>query len=140
MPANVLSLTERMRRIRKKDTGPELIVRRLVHAMGYRYRLHRHDLPGSPDLVFGARCKAIFVHGCFWHQHNCKLGRKKPSINTSYWHPKLARNVERDRQNLERLNAIGWDTLVIWECETRSPDGLADRVAAFLGPVRWSRT
>jgi DNA mismatch endonuclease (patch repair protein) len=121
-----------MRRIRKTDTRPELAVRRLVHAMGYRYRLHRRDLPGTPDLVFPSRKKVILIHGCFWHQHDCPLGRKKPSANPDYWHPKLARNVARDRRSRERLGALGWDVLVIWECETRDPALLAERLRAYL--------
>src|SRR5690348_17020639 len=96
-------LSGRMRRIRKKDTKPELAVRRMAHAMGYRYRLHRRHLPGTPDLVFPARSKVIFVHGCFWHQHDCRLGNKKPSANIGYWHPKLSRNVQRDAENRSRL-------------------------------------
>lgn len=123
-----------MRRIRKTDTKPEMVVRRLVHCMGYRYRLHRRDLPGTPDLVFPARRKVIFVHGCFWHQHDCTLGRKKPSANPDYWHPKLARNVERDGENRRRLTALGWDVLVIWECETRASSGLPAVISRFLGP------
>ena len=98
-----LSLTERMQRIRKINTGPEMIVRRLVHAMGYRYRLHRSDLPGTPDLVFPSRKKVILVHGCFWHQHTCPRGDRQPSSNRAYWLPKLRRNVERDKANIRAL-------------------------------------
>ena len=121
-----------MRRIRKVDTKPELLVRSLVHGMGYRYRLHRRDLPGTPDLVFPARRKVIFVNGCFWHQHDCPLGRKKPSANSDYWHPKLARNVERDKQNRERLRTLGWEVMVIWECETKEGAELVGRIGSFL--------
>lgn len=127
-------LSARMRRIRKTDTKPEWVVRRLVHGMGYRYRLHRRDLPGTPDLVFPARRKVIFVHGCFWHQHDCKLGSKQPSANPDYWHPKLSRNVERDAESRRRLAALGWDVLVIWECETRAPSHLPSVISRFLGP------
>lgn len=126
-----------MRRIRKTDTKPELEVRRLTHDLGYRYRVHGGKLPGTPDLVFPARRKVIFVHGCFWHQHDCRLGRKKPSTNVGYWHPKLARNVERDRDSIERLREMGWKALVIWECEATGDAELAGRIAAFLGPRRW---
>ena len=126
------SLSAHMRRIRKTDTKPELAVRRLTHGMGYRYRLHRQDLPGTPDLVFPSRKKVILVHGCFWHQHDCRLGRKKPSANPDYWHPKLARTVARDGRNRERLCALGWDVLVIWECETKVLTLLADRIRAYL--------
>lgn len=121
-----------MRRIRKTDTKPELVVRRLTHSIGYRYRLHRRDLPGTPDLVFPSRRKVIFVHGCFWHQHDCKLGRKKPSTNTEYWHPKLARNVARDKESRRRLSELGWGVLVIWECETQAPSQLTARIQEFL--------
>ena len=127
-------LSARMRRIRKTDTKPEMVVRRLVHGLGYRYRLHRRDLPGTPDLVFPARRKVIFVHGCFWHQHDCKLGSKKPAANPDYWHPKLARNVERDAENRRRLIELGWDLLVIWECETRASSDLPAAISRFLGP------
>lgn len=121
-----------MRRIRKKDTKPELVVRRIAHRMGYRFRLHRSNLPGTPDLVFPRLKKLVFVHGCFWHQHGCRLGAKQPSSNQDYWLPKLIRNVERDRRATARLTQAGWDVLVIWECETRVPDGLSARLARFL--------
>jgi DNA mismatch endonuclease, patch repair protein len=129
------ALSAHMRRIRKTDTRPELAVRRLAHGMGYRYRLHRRDLPGTPDLVFPSRKKVILVHGCFWHQHGCALGHKKPSANPDYWHPKLARNVARDAQNRERLRALGWDVLVIWECEAKDSTRLAERIRAYLEAV-----
>ncbi len=122
-----------MRRIRKKNTKPEMAVRRLAHRMGYRYRLHRRDLPGTPDIVFPRLRKAIFVHGCFWHQHACPLGAKKPSANPDYWLPKLARNVERDAEARAKLAAMGWEVLVIWECETRAPARLPPLLKSFLG-------
>ena len=127
-------VSARMRRIRKTDTKPELIVRRLAHRLGYRYRLHRRDLPGTPDLVFPRLRKVIFVHGCFWHQHDCPLGRKQPSTNPDYWLPKLARNVERDRSARTLLQDDGWSVLVIWECETRTSQRLADMLTQFLRP------
>jgi DNA mismatch endonuclease (patch repair protein) len=127
-------LSERMRRIRKADTKPEMVVRRIAHSLGFRYRLHRRDLPGTPDLVFPTLRKIIFVHGCFWHQHECRLGAKQPSANPNYWLPKLARNAERDRQNRTSLVALGWDVLVIWECETRSPACLPALIERFLRP------
>ena len=121
-----------MRAIRSKGTKPEMVVRRLVHALGYRYRLHRKDLPGKPDLAFIARRKAIFVHGCFWHQHSgCREGRP-PSSNTSYWQPKLARNVERDEDNAVKLHGSGWQTMTVWECETADVPALSHRLQAFL--------
>ena len=123
-----------MAAIRSKDMKPELIVRRLVHAMGYRYRLHRKGLPGKPDLAFGPKRKVIFVHGCFWHQHDkadCLDGRL-PKSNTGYWGPKLQRNAERDQRNLAELSKLGWDALVIWECETKDSDALRRRLRKFL--------
>ena len=123
-----------MRAIRSKGMKPELAVRRLVYSMGYRYRLHRHDLPGRPDMVFSGRHKVIFVHGCFWHQHpavDCKLAHR-PKSNLKYWGPKLQRNQERDAAHRARLAELGWDVLVIWECEVKTADGLADRILSFL--------
>ena len=125
-------LSARMSRIRKTDTKPEMVVRRLAHGMGYRYRLHRRDLPGTPDLVFSQLRKIIFVHGCFWHQHDCHIGRKKPSTNPDYWLPKLARNVERDRVVRTRLQEEGWRILVIWECEIQASANLKEVVRTFL--------
>ena len=124
-----------MSKIRSGDTKPEMLVRRLLHRAGYRYRLHRMDLPGKPDLVFGPRRKVIFIHGCFWHQHDCLDGRK-PQSNTGYWHAKLERNVKRDRQNVEQLIQSGWDVLTLWECEMKSADALLGRLREFLGEPR----
>jgi DNA mismatch endonuclease (patch repair protein) len=122
-----------MRSIRKTDTRPELAVRRLAHAIGYRFRLHRRDLPGSPDLVFSGRRKVIFVHGCFWHQHEgCRLARQ-PKSRPDYWPKKLARNVGRDTEVQGRLVDQGWEVMVVWECETRELDTLRDRLTNFLG-------
>lgn len=122
-----------MRAIRSKDTGPELRVRRLAHRLGYRYRLHRADLPGKPDLVFPGRRKVIFVHGCFWHCHpGCRYARK-PKTRLDYWLPKLERNVQRDKDCLEKVTVAGWQTLVIWECETGNEEHLTERLIAFLG-------
>jgi len=130
------SRSERMSRIRSKDSKPELIVRRLVHAMGFRYRLHRKDVPGKPDLVFGSRKKVIFVHGCFWHRHDdssCKLARL-PKSRLDFWLPKLERNAERDAENNARLEALGWDEMVVWECEVRKSNlpQLGDRIRKYL--------
>lgn len=133
------ALSARMRRIRKTDTVPEMVVRRLTHGLGFRYRLHRRDLPGTPDLVFPCRRKVIFVHGCFWHQHDCRLGRKQPSTNQDYWLPKLRRNVERDAIASAKLREAGWQVLVIWECWTRKPEGLADMIREFLESDESSR-
>jgi DNA mismatch endonuclease (patch repair protein) len=123
--------SENMRRIRSKGMRPELAVRSLVHRMGYRYRLHRKDLPGKPDMVFASRRKVIFVHGCFWHSHGCKLSHA-PKSNLTYWKPKLERNRQRDKKVLAAIKAMGWDALVTWECETRDDIFLAERIRAFL--------
>lgn len=125
--------SENMRRIRSVGMKPEMLVRRLVHLLGYRFRLHRKELPGKPDLVFAGRHKVIFVHGCFWHQHQgCRAGRL-PKSNRGYWRPKLARNVERDAEVVRALKSDGWKVRVIWECETKDEIKLRRRVRAFLG-------
>ena len=124
--------SENMRRIRSRDMKPEMAVRRLAHGMGYRYRLHRRDLPGKPDLVFGPRRAVIFVHGCFWHQHDCRHAHS-PKSNSGYWGGKLRRNVERDAEVRARLESDGWRVLVIWECETRDAEALRATLADFLG-------
>lgn len=113
---------------------PELLVRRLVHGLGYRYRLHAKDLPGKPDLVFRSKRKIIFVHGCFWHAHDregCLDGRR-PKSNVSYWNPKLTRNKERDAEHVASLKAEGWKVLIIWECETELEGLLKRRLRQFL--------
>lgn len=125
-----LSRSEIMARIRGKNTSPEMAVRKLVFRMGYRYRLHRRDLPGTPDLVFISLKKIIFTHGCFWHQHGCHLTRS-PHSNLKYWVPKLKRNVARDRNAIRELRGLGWRVLVIWECQTKSPS-LQARLKRFL--------
>ena len=121
-----------MRAVKGKDTGLEMRVRRLVHSIGYRYRLHRKDLPGKPDLVFPARRKVIFVNGCFWHQHDCPRGSRTPKANRDYWSRKLERNKNRDRANLARLREDGWDALVVWECEAKDTDLVAAKIRTFL--------
>jgi DNA mismatch endonuclease (patch repair protein) len=123
-----------MRAVKSGDTTPELVVRRLVHALGYRYRLHRRDLPGRPDLVLPRLGKVIQVHGCFWHRHACDAGQSTPASRQEYWDAKFARNVERDRSNLRKLRRLGWSVLVIWECQTRLPKRatLARRITRFL--------
>ncbi|WP_417478172.1 very short patch repair endonuclease [Maricaulis sp.] len=123
-----------MAAIRSKDMKPEMQVRSLVRRMGYRYRLHRKDLPGKPDLVFGPHRKVIFVHGCYWHQHSdpaCLDGRL-PKSNQAYWLPKLEKNIARDEAAIQHLEADGWAVLVIWECETKD-EALAGRLRDFLG-------
>lgn len=124
----------RMRAIRKEDTKPEIVVRRIAHRLGLRFRLYRRDLPGSPDLVFPRHRKIVLVHGCFWHQHEgCRLARQ-PLTNRNYWLPKLARNVERDRQVQAQLSNLGWRSIVIWECETRCDETVGERIVTFLRP------
>lgn len=124
-----------MSRIKSKGMKPELLVRRLVHRLGYRFRLHRADLPGQPDIVFGPRRKVIFVHGCFWHQHpdpGCRAAHT-PRSNTEYWGPKLARNVSRDAATQEKLAAAGWDVLILWECQLKEEPRLVEQLRRFLG-------
>lgn len=121
-----------MRRIRKTDTKPEVRVRKTAHALGYRFRLHRRGLPGTPDLVFPRLRRAILVHGCFWHQHEgCRLARM-PKSRLDYWKPKLERNRMRDEEARAALDAAGWRVLVIWECETTDLDALRERIGRFL--------
>ena len=124
--------SERMGRVRGKDTALELKVRRLAHGLGYRYRKHRRDLSGCPDMAFVGRRKAVFVHGCFWHRHDCPMGRRLPKSRLDFWVPKLEKNRERDARNLKELQDTGWSTLVIWECETRDISVLAGRLKGFL--------
>lgn len=121
-----------MRAIQSKGMRPELALRSLVHKLGYRFRLHRSDLPGKPDLVFPSRRKVIFVHGCFWHSHKCKIAHV-PKSNQGYWGPKLQRNKARDGKNVAALKAAGWKVLVIWECKTHSERGIVGQVSRFLG-------
>ena len=121
-----------MKAIRKKDTKPELLVRRTVHRLGYRFRLHQSSLPGQPDLVLPSRHKVILVNGCFWHLHSCPSGTL-PRSNSSYWWPKLKGNSTRDRKNIRLLKKSGWDVMVIWECETKDETELTKRIQKFLG-------
>ena len=121
-----------MQAVKSQHTGPELIVRRLLYSMGYRYRLHPKDLPGRPDIAFASRRKAIFVHGCFWHGHDCRKGRL-PKSRLEYWQPKLDKNRERDRTKAEKLQSLGWTVLVIWQCETHDREALAMRLQDFVG-------
>ncbi|WP_245435514.1 very short patch repair endonuclease [Microvirga calopogonii] len=129
--------SRQMSLVRNRDTKPEMVVRRLVHSMGFRYRLHRRDLPGKPDLVFPGRRKVIFVHGCFWHRHpdpTCWRARL-PKSRPEFWIPKLEGNAARDERDIAALEADGWQVLVIWECQTtpRQRDDLRRRIAEFLG-------
>lgn len=126
----------RMALVRAKDTKPELVVRRLAHGLGYRYRLHRRDLPGTPDLVFPGRGKIILVHGCFWHRHmGCTLARL-PKSRMDFWLPKLTANAERDARNLRALRRLGWSVMTIWECQARDTARLASRIRRHLDAER----
>lgn len=128
-----MTRSENMKRIRGKDTKPELIVRKILREMGFPgYRLHRSDLPGKPDIAYVGRRKAIFIHGCFWHGHSCKIGRREPKSNRDYWLPKISRNRQRDGQHLTELTALGWTVFTIWECELRDISDLPLRLKAFL--------
>ena len=123
-----------MSRIRGKDTKPEMVVRRLAHSLGFRYRLHTHTLPGTPDLVFAGKKKVVFVHGCFWHRHKCRYGRPVPATRASFWKEKLLQNVTRDKKARVNLRRLGWKALVIWQCQTRQTDRLRSRLLHFLSP------
>ena len=116
-----------MQAVRTHSTGPEIVVRRLLHAMGYRFRLHRKDLPGKPDIVLPRHRTVVFVHGCFWHAHGCPKGLP-PKSNLHYWLPKLEQNVRRDKRTIEQLRSLGWHVIIIWQCETKQIDTLATRL------------
>lgn len=122
-----------MRAVKSRDTGPEQKVRRAAHALGLRFRLGRDDLPGKPDLVFPARRVALFVHGCFWHGHDCPRGARVPQANRAYWLAKIGRNVARDKASLAALRKLGWKPAVIWECETADAARLARLLARKVG-------
>lgn len=123
-----------MRRVRGKDTGPELKIRRLLWRLGYRYRLHRRSLPGSPDIVLPGRKTAIFVHGCFWHGHGCARGSRQPKQNAAYWTAKIARNRTRDQEVERKLVDQGWRAVTVWECEIKNEAELTGRLKSELGP------
>lgn len=122
-----------MSRIRSQNTIPEMIVRRTVHRMGFRYRLHAADLPGKPDLVFPKLSSIIEVRGCFWHQHPRCIDSHIPKSHKEYWRPKLVKNMQRDCQNERKLRQLGWRVLVIWECEVRNLSKISNRIRRFLG-------
>lgn len=126
-----LKRSENMRAIRSTNTKPEMIVRKLVYQLGFRYRLHSKLLPGKPDLVFPGKKKVIFVHGCFWHQHNCRFTRP-PKSNIGYWLPKLEKTKDRDRFQTELLIKLGWSVLTVWECEIKDVDELTREIKNFL--------
>jgi len=122
-----------MQAVKSTNTAPELKIRHLVHCMGYRFRLHRKDLPGKPDLVFAGIRKVVFVHGCFWHGHNCARGARVPKRNRAYWSKKITRNRERDRTSCVALKDLGWKTAVFWECELKDEKYISHRLRRFLG-------
>jgi DNA mismatch endonuclease (patch repair protein) len=121
-----------MSRIRSRDTRPERIVRSIVHRLGFRYRLHKKDLPGKPDLVLVRHRKIIDVHGCFFHMHNCRYGKVRPVTNAEFWETKRQSNRKRDRRNAGLLKRAGWQVLIVWECQTRNLDSLQNTLFGFL--------
>lgn len=129
-----------MSRIRGVDTKPEMRVRKLLHGMGFRYRLHVKDLPGKPDLVFPRSGIVLFIHGCFWHMHRCRFGRPVPATNRSFWAEKRRANADRDKQNRRRLRAAGWRVFEIWECQTRQDGAMRARLNAVIEALRHGRT
>ena len=124
--------SEIMSRVRSRDTKPELVVRRIAHGLGFRFRLHRKDLPGRPDIVFPRHRAVIMVHGCFWHRHPGCKNASTPKTRESFWNAKFADNVVRDRRNQTALGELGWRVMVIWECETRDHEAVAARIESFL--------
>lgn len=139
MTTDVFTAAQRsavMARVKGRDTGPERLLRRLLHAAGYRFRLHGPGLPGRPDLAFTRRRAAVFVHGCFWHGHDCPRGARRPKANAAYWSAKLARNRARDAEVAARLEALGWTPITVWECELKQPAAVLERLTGALGPPR----
>ena len=132
MPETPEQRSRTMRAVKDRNTTPELFVRSMVHRMGYRFRLHRKDLPGMPDLVLPRLKKVIFVHGCFWHGHNCARGARMPKTNAAYWQGKIGRNRERDREHLGALKAAGWGVVIVWECALRNAGRVRWRLAKAL--------
>lgn len=130
-----MNRSEIMRAVKSKDTKVEIAVRKIVHALGYRYRLHG-ALPGKPDLVFSGRRKVIFVHGCFWHGHSCARGARVPVNNREYWVEKISRNRSRDKKTKRLLRAAGWDVLIVWECQAKNISALRARLRRFFKKER----
>ncbi|WP_250477261.1 very short patch repair endonuclease [Caballeronia sp. INML1] len=128
-----------MRAVGTRNTGPEMLVRRLLHKLGYRYRVHVRELPGTPDIVFSGRRKVIFVHGCYWHGHSCRKGAL-PKSSLNYWGPKIQANQARDNRNVEALEAAGWGALTLWQCELRDPSAIVSVLVSFLGPTSKNRS
>lgn len=121
-----------MRKVKAKDTTPEILVRKLIFSMGFRYRLYYSKLPGRPDIVFPGKRKVIFVHGCFWHGHDCRAGQNKPSSNKGYWDKKLEKNMARDLSNQDKLSTMGWEVLIVWECYLKDVEKLKNLLFSFL--------
>ncbi|HCG00189.1 MAG TPA: very short patch repair endonuclease [Chloroflexi bacterium] len=136
---DVFSSTDRSRimsKVKNRDTAPKLVVRRLLHRLGYRFRLHRANLPGHPDIVLPRHRKVIFVHGCFWHGHvGCPRGAR-PATNTEFWNAKLDANARRDKSTQEALDKLGWRILIVWQCETRNETRLAAIIEQFLAAAQ----
>ena len=129
-----------MSRVKSKNTGPELKLRRLLLDLGYRgYRIHFDKLPGKPDIVFTSSKKVIFVHGCFWHGHNCPAGSHRPKTNKDYWEAKLQRNIERDKELLSEIKSKDWKVLVVWECQLKQLDEVRIELAEFLRESKTAR-
>ncbi|WP_458382689.1 very short patch repair endonuclease [Rhizobium anhuiense] len=124
-----------MQSVGQKNTGPEMVIRQALHRLGYRFRLHTRSLPGRPDIVFPSRRKVILVHGCFWHGHNCPKGHLPKSRN-EYWKPKIESNKARDERTVNELKMMGWESLVIWQCEVARLDAALATIARFLGPPK----
>ncbi|WP_338736198.1 very short patch repair endonuclease [Asticcacaulis sp. DW145] len=139
MPVDTLTIERRswlMSRVTGKNTKPELVVRRLLHALGYRFRLHAKDLPGRPDIVFRKRHKAIFIHGCFWHGHGGCRKAKVPATRSEFWIHKIETNKSRDTRKEDELRALGYDIMTIWECDLKDLATVSTRIISFLGPIR----
>lgn len=131
-PPVTAARSENMRRVRRQNTGPELAVRQLLHSQGWRYRIHVRGLPGTPDIVFPSRKKAIFVHGCFWHGHDgCRFARL-PKTRSAFWERKISANKERDRAKEAALTEAGWTVLAVWQCQLKEPVGLLSELESFL--------
>ncbi len=128
--------SKRMALVKNKNTKPELRVRHLVHALGFRYRLHVQELPGKPDLVFPSKHKVILIHGCFWHRHRGCSRTRLPKSRLEFWRPKLLENARRDREKIKELRSLGFGVLIVWECETEKPEMLQDILLGFLGESR----
>jgi DNA mismatch endonuclease, patch repair protein len=121
-----------MSRVSGKNTKPELVVRSLLHNMGYRFKLHRNDLPGKPDITLPKYHKVIFVHGCFWHGHADCLRSKRPTTNKKFWQVKLDKNIERDKVTVRSIRGLGWSVLTVWACEVKDKDKLTNKLLSFL--------